>query len=278
MKIQNGLNNSYRTNPCNSTEHSTFAIKPIDDSDYQQQLGSEMKYERNGIFATSFVRQWYLLTLRVIRCYSRDRSLTQMRPVTHIIIALMIGTLYYGIGDDASMMFNNFRYVFMTLMFLMYTAFCSMAILFPLEMPIVAREHFNRWYSEKAYYFALTFTDFPLQFVCVLLFVLITYIMTGQPFELFRLAFVLIITFELTLISQGIGMIIGAVCGVTVSLCHVSSAFLLTDFMGSLSGWCHSWTVCNCSKFHILWILRTFIRCTAISARVILHFVFEICR
>lgn len=41
--------------------------------------------------------------------------------------------------------------------------------------------------------------------------------MTGQPFELFRLAFVLIITFVLTLISQGIGMIIGAVCGLTVS-------------------------------------------------------------
>lgn len=87
----------------------------------------------------------------------------------------------------------------------------------PLEMPIVAREHFNRWYSEKAYYFAITFTDFPLQFVCVLIFVLITYFMTGQPLEMFRLAFILIITFELTLIAQGIGMVIGAVFGVKVS-------------------------------------------------------------
>lgn len=80
----------------------------------------------------------------------------------------------------------------------------------------MAREHFNRWYSEKAYYFALTFTDFPLQLFCVLIFVLITYVMTGQPHEFFRLAFILIITFELTLIAQGIGMIIGAVCGVKV--------------------------------------------------------------
>lgn len=98
-----------------------------------------------------------------------------------------------------------------------YIEFEFFDIAVPLEMPIVAREHFNRWYSEKAYYFALTFTDFPLQFVCVLIFVLITYLMTGQPLELFRLAFVLIITFELTLISQGIGMIVGAVCGLTVS-------------------------------------------------------------
>lgn len=243
-KIQNGLNYSYRTNPCNSAEHSTIEVKPIDDSDLhqRQQLISEMnRYERNGVYATSFLCQWYLLTLRVLRCYSRDRSLALMRPVTHIIIALLIGTLYYGIGDDASMMLNNFRYVFMTLMFLMYSAFCSMSLLckfhlllsfieqkivfdsnyphlsVPLEMPIVAREYFNRWYSGKAYYFALTFADIPLQFVCVLLFVLITYFMTGQPFELFRLAFVVIITFELALIAQGIGMIIGAVCGVTVS-------------------------------------------------------------
>ena len=40
----------------------------------------------------------------------------------------------------------------------------------PIEMPIVTREHFNRWYSAKAYYCALTFTDFPLQFACVLIY------------------------------------------------------------------------------------------------------------
>lgn len=126
-KIQNGLNDSYRISSCSSAHQSSFEVKPIDP---QQQLDSEMDgYERNGMYATSFVRQWYLLTLRVIRCYSRDRTLTLMRPVLHFFIALMIGTLYYNIGDDASMMFNNFRYVFMTLIFLMYTAFCSMAVL-----------------------------------------------------------------------------------------------------------------------------------------------------
>lgn len=126
-KIQNGLNDSYRISSCSSAHQSSFEVKPIDP---QQQLDCEMDgYERNGMYATSCVRQWYLLTLRVIRCYSRDRTLTLMRPVLHFFIALMIGTLYYNIGDDASMMFNNFRYVFMTLIFLMYTAFCSMAVL-----------------------------------------------------------------------------------------------------------------------------------------------------
>ena len=84
-------------------------------------------------------------------------------------------------------------------------------------MPIVIKEHFNRWYSMKAYYFALTFADLPLQFVCVLVYVLITYLMTSQPLEVFRLGLFLIIAVMVTLISQGFGMIVGASCGVKVS-------------------------------------------------------------
>lgn len=80
----------------------------------------------------------------------------------------------------------------------------------------MAREHFNRWYSKRAYYCALTFTDFPLQFVCVLVYIVITYSMTAQPQESFRLGYVLALTLMLSLISQTIGIIIGAAFGVKV--------------------------------------------------------------
>lgn len=86
----------------------------------------------------------------------------------------------------------------------------------PLQLPIVAREHFNRWYSRRAYYCALTFTDFPLQFICVFVYIVITYLMTAQPLESFRLGFVLSITLMLSLISQAIGIIFGAAFGVRV--------------------------------------------------------------
>lgn len=89
-------------------------------------------------------------------------------------------------------------------------------------MPIVTREHFNRWYSKKAYYFALTTADLPLQFVCVLVYVLITYLMTSQPLEPFRLGLFLIIMVMVTLIAQGFGMIIGALFGVKVSFIELN--------------------------------------------------------
>lgn len=172
---------------------------------------------RNGTYATSFFCQWYLLFLRTMLCLRRDRSLALMRFFIHFCIALLVGTLYFNIGNDAAMMYNNFRYIVISEMFLLFTSFCSMTILFPLEMPIVAREHFNRWYSKKAYYFALTFADLPLQFVCVLVYVLITYVMTSQPLEIFRLSLFFTISVMVTLISQGFGMIIGATCGVKVN-------------------------------------------------------------
>lgn len=97
----------------------------------------------------------------------------------------------------------------------MYVFYCLFAV--PLELPIVTREHFNRWYSIKAYYFALTFADLPLQILCVFLFVAITYVATSQPLEPFRVGLFFLVAVMVTLVSQGWGMIVGAVCGVKVS-------------------------------------------------------------
>lgn len=83
----------------------------------------------NGTYATSFFRQWYLLMIRTILCLRRDRSLALSRFIIHITIALLVGILYFNIGNDASMIFNNFRYIFMSIMFLMFTAFCTMTII-----------------------------------------------------------------------------------------------------------------------------------------------------
>lgn len=84
---------------------------------------------RNGTYATSFFCQWYLLFLRTMLCLRRDRSLALMRFFIHFCIALLVGTLYFNIGNNAAMMYNNFRYIVLSQMFLLFTSFCSMTIL-----------------------------------------------------------------------------------------------------------------------------------------------------
>ena len=81
-----------------------------------------------GTYATSFLRQLIQLIMRSFLILTRDRSLTAKRITIHTCIAFLIGTLYFGIGNDAAMIFNNFRYIFLSIMFLMFTSFSSTSI------------------------------------------------------------------------------------------------------------------------------------------------------
>lgn len=85
------------------------------------QLSPNQYCTRSETYATSFCRQLTLLWMRSSLVLWRDRSLTAMRLFIHVMIAILIGTLYYGIGDDASNVFNIFRYIFFSIMFLMFT-------------------------------------------------------------------------------------------------------------------------------------------------------------
>lgn len=148
----------------------------------------------------------------------------------------------------------------------------------PLELPIVTREHFNRWYSIKAYYFALTFADLPIQIICVTIFVAITYLMTAQPLEMFRILLFYVIICLVTLISQGWGMITGAVFGTKVSARHLSAPSPYrskTNSHFSFSVGTNLRAVRHCAVFSIFWIFSTLRRCPSIAALAVPDFLFE---
>lgn len=195
-------------------------------------------------YATSFWRQLSLLILRTFLNMWRDKSLTAMRLFIHCSIALLIGTLYVGIGNDASNVFNIFRYIFFSIMFTMFTAFSSMQLVckckrscsprapwfirnspfrivsnaVPLELPIVTREHFNRWYSLRAYYTALTLADAPVQAACIFIYTVITYLMTSQPLEFFRFGLFFGVVLMTAFVAQSLGLVVGALFSVKVRI------------------------------------------------------------
>ncbi|XP_055593429.1 ATP-binding cassette sub-family G member 4 [Uranotaenia lowii] len=169
---------------------------------------------RDEVYTTSFCRQFSLLLLRTFLILSRDRSLMTMRFIIHCTIAPLIGMLYLGIGNQAAQVFNNFNYVFFSIMFLMFTAFSSMTMAFPLELPIITREHFNRWYSLRAYYIAMTVADIPIQMLCTVTYIVITYYMTGQPPEAFRITLFTVICLMVAWVAQGLGILVASLFNV----------------------------------------------------------------
>ena len=61
------------------------------------------------LYGTSFFRQFYQLLIRTFLLLKRDKSITAMRIIIHSIVAPMIGVMYFGIGNEAENIFNNFK-------------------------------------------------------------------------------------------------------------------------------------------------------------------------
>lgn len=106
-----------------------------------------------------------------------------LRLFAHVLVGFLIGALYYDIGNDGAKVLSNLGFLFFNMLFLMYTSmtitilscnyfqFLSFKFLthvfnifsVPLEMPVLLKENFNRWYSLRSYYLAITISDIPFQ-------------------------------------------------------------------------------------------------------------------
>jgi ATP-binding cassette, subfamily G (WHITE), member 1 len=225
-KIQNGKNHEFRKDP-HSLQHNRNQLTiSATNSAGNNPLSVCVKLAKLFIFdprkfcnnselySTSFLRQFYFLYIRTFLLISRNPSLSVMRLGIHIFVAFFIGIIYYQTGNSAKYLMNNFKFIFYSVMFMMFTAFSSLQISFPSELPVIKREHFNRWYSFTAYYTSLILADIPFQILCTSLYILITYILTSQPLEWSRFAGFFIINLLCSFVAQGLGMVVSSLFSV----------------------------------------------------------------
>ncbi|KAG5308861.1 ABCG4 protein, partial [Acromyrmex insinuator] len=202
-------------------------------------LDSAESIEQKVGFPTNGWMQFWILLKRTFMSQIRDLTLTKVRLISHIIVGFLIGAIYYDIGNEASEVMSNAGCVFFTVMFLMFTAMMPTILTFPMEMSVFVREHLNYWYSVKAFYLARTLADLPfqvstiyglrcpirarhidscdgklLQMMYSIAYVMIVYFITSQPLETERFLMYLNICILTSLVSQSIGLLIGAAMSV----------------------------------------------------------------
>ncbi|XP_064548464.1 ATP-binding cassette sub-family G member 4 isoform X2 [Drosophila montana] len=159
---------------------------------------------------TSFTNQCSVLLRRGYIKSRRDTTMTHLRIGVNIAVAVLYGAMYDRAGREGSRVLDNYNLLFAILMHHSMTTMMLTVLTFPIEMTILIKEHFNRWYSLKAYYFAMTLIDLPITFVSTFLFSVIIYLWSYQPLEWVRFWMFFSISLLIVFVGQSIGLMIGA--------------------------------------------------------------------
>ncbi|KAF0989753.1 hypothetical protein HZS_3574 [Henneguya salminicola] len=174
----------------------------------------EKRHRQSNTFFTMFsheILQFGILTKRSLRASFRDKMFTYLRFATTIVMSLLLGTLYYDIGNDGANVINNLGCIFFTMIYLIFICLMPTVLTFPLEKNVFIREHLNNWYTLKAYYLAKTFSDLPYQIILPIIYCVIMYYMTGQPLNVNRMFLFMLVIIMAVMVSQSIGLLLGAV-------------------------------------------------------------------
>ncbi|XP_050307986.1 ATP-binding cassette sub-family G member 4 isoform X2 [Anthonomus grandis grandis] len=165
-------------------------------------------------YGNSELQQFFIILNRALLFSRRDWTLMYLRLFAHILVGFLIGALYWQIGNDGNKVLSNLGFLFFNMLFLMYTSMTITILSFPLEMPVLLKEHFNRWYSLRSYYLAITVSDMPFQTVFCVVYVTIVYFMTAQPLEFFRFGMFLSACLLVSFVAQSVGLVVGAAMNV----------------------------------------------------------------
>uniref|UniRef100_A0A0U9HSG3 Putative ABCG protein n=2 Tax=Chrysomela populi TaxID=154003 RepID=A0A0U9HSG3_CHRPP len=194
---------------------------------------SNLPLSSTKVLPAAVIMQFLLLYKRNLLIARRSYSEPLNRIIAHIAIACLFGYLYRNVGASANTILANYVYLYGTLLLSVYTGMMPVTLSFPLEMRILTREHFNRWYKLTPYVLSVILIEIPFQVICVWLYIAISYILTDQPQDFRVVLFVLFVT-ACSLCAQSMGYLIGGTTPVKVA---VFIAPVLACFL-SVFGFC----------------------------------------
>ncbi|XP_022919463.1 ATP-binding cassette subfamily G member 4-like [Onthophagus taurus] len=189
-------------------------------------------FDNQTDFPNSFFTQFFILFKRMLLQLKRNKTGLFLQFGHHIFCGLFLGILFYNIGNSGSEFLSNVKLFYGIVVYFMFTHIMAPILLYPFEVKILQREYFNRWYSLKAYFTALTIAMLPIMIITTIIFLLIAYPMTGQPIEIERILWFCLISLLMAITSQGFGFAIGSLFSPMIGACVGSALSIPLILLG----------------------------------------------
>ncbi|XP_049868326.1 ATP-binding cassette sub-family G member 1 [Pectinophora gossypiella] len=180
-------------------------MKPTLSDSKHQRTSSKHMYNQSGL-----LRQTWILLYRNYLMTTRNYSLFMYRVACHVVIALIFGYLYSGVGSEAGSVLGNYVYLYGSMLLVVYTGKMSVTLSFPLEMDILKGEYFNRWYNLGPYIFSILAVELPFQMLSCVSYVVLSYWLTDNPLEPTRATLFLATVVATSLCAQAWGYFVGS--------------------------------------------------------------------
>jgi len=185
----------------------------LDETDFKEM--DKKKWKPPRVNRAPWFQQFCVLAQRSFKDTIRNRTTIAAQVLQNIIVAVLIGTVFYDIGSDQKSMVKRMPVMFFCA--INQGVFGALIVInsFPSERKIVLRERAAGSYFVSAYYMAKIFAETFLQFTSPVIFSAIVYWLVGFQYSASK--FLIFTSFMVlcSLAATSIALFISAVCRTT---------------------------------------------------------------
>ncbi|KAI3848079.1 hypothetical protein MKX03_035748 [Papaver bracteatum] len=177
---------------------------------------------------TSWIQQFLVLLKRDLK-ERKHESFSSMNVCQILVFSCICGLLWW----QSSSLQDQMGFLFFCTLFWSVRPFYNSVPTFPLERMMLTKERSSSMYRLSSYFVAKTVTDLPMELVLPTVFVIITYWMGGlkpTAAHFFKTLFVIMYG---ALVSQGVGLALGAVVMNIKASITFGSVIVETFFLAS---------------------------------------------
>jgi len=132
-----------------------------------------------GSYAVPFGMQLRTLLQRNAVMMRREPALARARLGSGVVIGLIMGILYYDLGDGAESAQERLALLLFSMLFLTLSCVLPTIITLLPELAVLRKEYRNNWYALRAWYVAKLIADTPLLILPAALYLAVAGTMSG---------------------------------------------------------------------------------------------------